>query len=100
VPGAVKYQVQVADGAGNVTPKFWLAESIVSDHRIPPKSTVTETYRVPVPPDAAGPLAVRARLRYRAASPSVLRLGLGEDSTATAPIIEMAEAEGEVRVGG
>jgi len=99
IPGAVKYQVQVADAAGNVTPKFWLAESIVSDHRIPPKGSVTETYRVPVPAEAVGPLTIRARLRYRAASPSVLRLGLGEESAAVLPIIEMAEAEGTVGVG-
>jgi len=98
-PGAVKYQVVMADAEGKATPKFWLAASKLSDHRIPPKQTITETYSVPIPAEATGPLTVRARLRYRAASPSVLRLGLGEDSTETLPIVEMAEAEGQVSVG-
>ncbi len=99
-PGAVRYQVVMADADGNATPKFWLAASVLSDHRIPPKGTVTESYRTPIPADAAGPLAVHARLRYRAASPSVLRLGLGDDSTDTLPIVEMAEAEGRLAVRG
>ena len=68
---------------------FWLAASKVSDHRIPPKETVTESYDVQVPADAAGPLKVAARLRYRAASPSLLRLALGADSKAELPIVEM-----------
>jgi nitrate/TMAO reductase-like tetraheme cytochrome c subunit len=98
-PGAVKYQVVMADANGNATPKFWLAASKLSDHRLPPKQTVTETFDIPLPADTSGPLKVRARLRYRAASPSVLRLGLGEDSMDVLPIVEMAEAGGELKVG-
>jgi hypothetical protein len=99
-PGAIKYQVVMADANGNATPKFWLAASKLSDHRLPPKQTVTETFDIPIPADTSGPLKVRTRLRYRAASPSVLRLGLGADSTDVLPIVEMAEAEGELKLKG
>ncbi|MGQ9730687.1 MAG: multiheme c-type cytochrome [Candidatus Zipacnadales bacterium] len=97
-PGTVKYGVIVADADGQATPKFWLAASKLSDHRIPPKETVTERFVVPVPQGITGPLTVQTRLRYRAASPSVLRLGLGEDSPATLPIVEMTEAKMELSV--
>lgn len=97
--GAVKYGVVVADADGHPTPKFWLAVSKVSDHRIPPKQTVTETYTVPIPAQVAGPLAVQVRLRYRAASPALLRLIMGPDEKATLPVIDMAEAKGTLKVG-
>jgi hypothetical protein len=90
----------VADAEGNPTPKFWLAASKLSDHRIPAKGTVTETLSIPVPTEAVGPLAVRARLLYRGAAPSVLRLGLGPDSQATLPIVEMTSAEGTLPLRG
>jgi hypothetical protein len=96
--GAVKYGVVVADAAGQPTPKFWLAASHVSDHRIPPKQTVTETYEAPIPAGVAGPLTVKARLRYRAASPALLRLLMGPDEKRTLPITDMATAQGELKV--
>lgn len=96
--GAVRYGVVVADAEGNPTPKFWLAASQISDHRIPPKRTVVETFVVPIPKTATGPLEVRARLLYRGASPSVLRLGLGADSKQTLPVVEMASAEEKIQV--
>lgn len=94
--GAVKYGVIVADADGNPTPKFWLAASKVSDHRIPPKETVTETYSAPIPADAAGPLKVRVRLRYRAASPALLRETMGPEAKVDLPVVDMATAEGEL----
>jgi hypothetical protein len=96
--GAVRYGVVVADADGNPTPKFWLAASKVLDHRIPPKETVTETYSVPIPADAAGPLKVRARLRYRAASPVLLREMMGPDVRVDLPIVDMATTEGELKL--
>jgi len=98
--GAVKYGVVVADADGNPTPKFWLAAEKISDHRIPPKETVTETYAVALPEGAAGPLKVSARLRYRAAGPEVMSYAEGEAKGAALPIVDMATAEGELRVGG
>jgi len=98
--GATKYGVVVADADGNPTPKFWLAASKLLDHRIPPQETVTETYTVPVPADAAGPLKVRARLRYRAASPKLLRETMGPDAEVDLPVVDMATAEGELALAG
>ncbi len=98
--GAVKYGVVVADADGNPTPKFWLAASKLSDHRIPPQETVTETYTVPVPADATGPLKVRARLRYRAASPELLRETMGPDAEVDLPVVDMATAESELGLAG
>jgi hypothetical protein len=88
--------VVVADADGNPTPKFWLAASKLSDHRIPPRETVTETYTVALPADTTGPLTVRVRLRYRAASPALLRETMGPDAEVGLPIVDMAAAEGEV----
>ena len=71
----------------------------MSDHRIPPKETVTESYDVQIPAGTPGPLKVAARLRYRAASPSLLRLALGPNSKGALPIVEMTRAEAELKLG-
>ena len=54
----------------------------------------TATLFVPVPPEAQGPVTVRARLRFRALPPHLLRtLGLSEAQVAMVPIHDLAESE-------
>jgi hypothetical protein len=94
--GAVVYHTVVAGADGKPTPKFWLAASKLSDHRIPPKETAKESFQFQVPAGTKGPLSVDVRLLYRAASPSVLRLALPAEEAARLPIVEMTTAHGTI----
>ncbi len=64
---------------------------------IPARGSETETVRVPVPGDAAGPIVIRARLLYRSVPPRVVREVLGARGSVP-EIVVMAEADAEVRV--
>ncbi|MHB9112745.1 MAG: multiheme c-type cytochrome [Thermoleophilia bacterium] len=95
-PQAVMYQTLFKDKDGQTTHKPWLADEILSDNRIPPMGSVTEKYSVPVPDGTAMPLTVKANLRYRTASQSVVDEVMGDDAIEI-PIIDMASATAEVK---
>ncbi|RJQ43780.1 MAG: cytochrome c family protein [Gaiellales bacterium] len=88
---AVMYHTVLKDKNGDPTHKPWFAAGILSDHRIPPMETVSETYAIHVPDDAVAPLTVKATLRYRSAPQTVIEELLG-DGAPTLPIIEMVTA--------
>lgn len=90
-PQAVMYHTVLKDKNGDATLKPWFAAGILSDNRIPPMETVTETYTVPVAADAAMPLSVTVTLRYRSAPQFKIDELLGEDAP-TLPIIDMVTA--------
>lgn len=91
-PDAAIFHNVIGDSDGNPTMKVWEAESILKDTRIPPKESVTETYRFTVPADAKTPVTVSASLNYRTASQEFIDklFGAGQISV---PVIEMARAE-------
>jgi len=95
-PRAVVYNTVVADKAGKPTLRFWLAEKIVSDKRIPPQETVTERYSFLVPADAQSPFAVEVILRYRSAHQPVIDELFGKGEFIL-PIIDMVGAKAVVR---
>lgn len=93
---AVIYRTVFKDKDGQPTLKPWLAESILSDHRVPPAGSVTENYSVPLPAGASMPLTVKATLRYRTA-PQDLVDALMEKGTLALPIIDMASATAQAQ---
>jgi len=88
---AVVYNTVLADANGIPTMKFWLAESIISDNRIPPKETVVEKYTFTIPEDVVDPITVSAKLRYRSAPQEIIDSLFGE-GVYDVPVIDMAEA--------
>lgn len=97
-PDAVIYRAVLGDASGNPTIKVWEAESILSDNRIFPKETRVENYTFAIPRDVMGPITVVAKLNYRSASQKLLDELFGEGAV-VAPVIEMASAEGTIKVG-
>ncbi len=65
--GAHFYRSYALDGAGNMIDKrnAWQARSVLYVRLIPPGAADVAHYRVKVPKDAKGPIALRARLNYR-----------------------------------
>lgn len=80
------------DADGNETHLPWEAVSILSDKRVPPMETATESLAVPLPADVVLPLTVKVRLNYRTAPQSLMDEVLG-DETFEVPVIEMNTAE-------
>ena len=86
--------VFVDENNKDVGPLFWRAAKILGDNRIAPRETRTETFNFNIPPDAALPIIVDARLLYRLAPQEVAdKAGLG-----TLAVTVMAQAE--VSAGG
>lgn len=89
-PGSVVYTTVVTDAEGKVTTRFWNAVAKLSDRRLPPRQTVTESFPLPVAPEGC---TVTARLLYRSVSP----FGLGEVGMPTdevrVPVLVFASAE-------
>jgi len=86
--------VFVDDNNKDVGPLFWRASKLLSDNRIAPRETRTETFNFNIPADAPLPIVIDARLLYRLAPQEVAdKAGLG-----TLPTVVMAQAE--VSVGG
>ncbi len=85
--GAVVYHTILADAEGNPTEKVWEAESILSDHRIPPKGEVTESHAFTMPDGVNTPVYVTAVLKYRSAPQELIDYLLGEEFEV--PVIEM-----------
>lgn len=93
---AVIYRTIFRDKDGQPTLKPWFAESILSDHRVPPAGSVTENYRVPLPTGTGMPLSIKATLLYRSA-PQDLVDDLMDEETFEFPIIEMASASAQTQ---
>jgi hypothetical protein len=68
--GAIIYFTDVIDESGKSTTQFWNAVKKVSDHRIPPKETVTEM--ITVRKTGNGPCTAEVALHYRSISPEGL----------------------------
>ncbi len=102
VPGSVTYGVRWLDAEGRPTDRLWEAQTVERDHRIPAGGSMVETYRFGVPANAAGPLHVQARLRYRSAAgylTSLMSIYVQEE-IAPPPTIDMAAAEASMPVLG
>lgn len=86
---SIVYNTVAADETGKATHKVWRAEKILSDYRIPPRQSVTETYKASIPVGAKGPFTVSAILRYRSAPQELIRELFGEEEVKL-PITDMA----------
>jgi len=96
--GAVLYHTWVKDAAGAITTQFWNTVEKVRDHRVPPRETVTETYRLPVKAKAvAWPLKVEASLRYRSASPAGLAEVGAPADLVEIPVLTISSATGVIK---
>lgn len=78
------------DAEGHHTEKVWEAESILSDHRVPPKGEVIEPFSFKIPEDIATPITITATLKYRSASQEMIDhlFGKGELDV---PVIDMTQ---------
>ncbi|WP_440947257.1 multiheme c-type cytochrome [Methanosarcina sp. T3] len=88
-PEATIYHTVFADSEGNPTVKVWEAESILSDNRIKPKSSVVEKHPFSMPQNASNPISVKAVLHYRSASQEHINELFGEGAYSV-PVIDMA----------
>lgn len=91
---AVMYHTVLGDADGKAVLNVALATRVLSDHRIAPKQTRTETYSFVVPQDARLPIRARVVLRYRSASQGVVNAVM-KDKAPKLPIVAMAEAQAE-----
>jgi tetratricopeptide (TPR) repeat protein len=66
-PGAHFYRSYQLDGAGNPINKrnAWQARSVLYARQVPPGAADVVHYRMHIPADAVGPIALTARLNYR-----------------------------------
>jgi tetratricopeptide (TPR) repeat protein len=66
-PGAHFYRSAQLDAAGNLIDKrnAWQTRSVLYVRQIPPGAADTAHFRMVIPPDAQGPLALTAKLNYR-----------------------------------
>lgn len=94
--GSAIYRTIVADKSGEETHSVWFAEKIISDKRIPPKETVTETFSFAVPGDAVLPLGVEAVLKYRSAPQSLIDSLFGAGQVQV-PVIEMTRSQATIQ---
>lgn len=86
------YNTTFEDADGNITHLPWKATKVYSDKRVPPMGSLAQDYTVTLPPGAALPLTITAKLNYRTAPQAVVDELLGEASFRV-PIIEMATAQ-------
>jgi len=88
-PVTVVYHTVLADARGNPTEKVWEAESILSDHRIPPKGEDTETHSFTMPEEVTLPVSITAVLEYRSAPQELIDHLLGEEFEV--PVVYMTQ---------
>lgn len=94
-PDAVIYNTVLADAEGNSTCKMWLAESILSDHRISPRETAVEEHTFTIPADMKEPVTISAKLQYRSAPQAIIDY-LFDEGTYIVPVISMAQASDSI----
>ncbi len=90
--GAIVYFTDVIDKTGASTTQFWNTVKKVSDRRIPPRETVTETIEVPLL-KAQGPLTIDVVLNYRSVSPRGLAEVGVPQGLVEVPVIPIATAK-------
>lgn len=96
-PNTLRFGSELLDASGKRTFKLWEAASFAWKRCIAPKATERETFRVRVPADAHGPITAEAKLRFRSASPKLVRTVM-KDAAFVPRIVEMASATGRVDV--
>ena len=94
-PGTQVFNTVLGDGNGNPTMKFWNAESILSDDRIPPKETVVQKHNFSIPKDVEYPVDVNVKLQYRSAPQDFIDDLFGK-GIHEVPIITMAEKSSRI----
>ncbi len=96
-PEAAVFKAWAVDAEGHHTVKPWEISHFERVRTIPPKGWDFERYSFLVPGQAAGPLTVRAVLRYRSYPQAVANFLLGEGAT-TLPVVDMAVAEAKLDI--
>lgn len=96
-PNTLRFGSELLDASGKRTFKLWEAASFAWKRCIAPKATERETFRVRVPADAHGPITAEAKLRFRSASPKLVRTVM-KDAAFVPRIVEMASAAERVDV--
>ena len=91
----VVYHTVLGDADGNATSKMWLAESILSDHRIAPRETAVEEHTFTIPEGAKDPVTISAKLQYRSAPQAIIDY-LFDEGTYVVPVISMAQASDSI----
>jgi hypothetical protein len=81
------------DSEGKPTLNVSKAAKILTDHRIPPKGFLDETFSIKN--GLKPPLSVNAALKYRSMEPSVVKLLLGGDRII--PVVTMASVSEEIK---
>ena len=94
-PEAAMFHAQAVDKDGHHTTKPWEIVRFESNTSIPPKGSATPSYSFYLPPDASGPVTVKATLRYRSYDQGLANALLGAGAP-TIPVIDMAAANGEI----
>ena len=82
------FHTVLGDAEGHHTEKVWEAESILSDHRVPPKGNETERFSFKIPEDTATPISITATLKYRSAPQEMIDHLFGEGELEV-PVIDM-----------
>ena len=90
--GSVIYFVDVIDETGTSTTQFWNTVKKVSDKRIPPKETVTESIFVPLN-NMTGKIKIEVALNYRSVSPRGLAEVGVPPGTVIVPVFEMTSTK-------
>ena len=92
---SVVYHTILGDANGEPTSKMWLAESILSDHRIAPRETAVEGHTFTIPEGAKYPVTISAKLQYRSAPQAIIDY-LFDEGTYVVPVIIMAQASDSI----
>lgn len=100
--GAHRFRTVWVDGEGRRVDRhrLWRARATASERRIEPTGAEVVRFRLDLPEDLEGPLAVTARLRHRALPPDFHRWAfesLGREAPAL-PVVTLAEARATLPV--
>ncbi len=87
-PGAIRYGTIYRAGNGQPTLKAWQAAAVLSDHRVPPQGSLSDTMQVPLPDDVPRPLLAFVTVHYRSVSQAQADESMGK-GTLTPPVIDM-----------
>ncbi len=86
---SIIYNTIFGDKNGNPVINVAIAEKILYDYRIPPKSFKTENFFFEIPVSAISPIKIEAVLKYRTIDPDLLKRLLKEKAPEV-PVIDMA----------
>ncbi|WP_157197344.1 multiheme c-type cytochrome [Methanohalobium evestigatum] len=90
------FNMVLGNSKGKQTLKFWNAETILSDDRIPPEETVVQKHNFSIPADVEYPITVNAKLQYRSAPQDVIDRLFGR-GTHKVPVVTMNEKTSLIR---